>query len=536
MNRRKGRAISTSREEGNENNKERTCIAENISRRSFLGSTTLLVGTSTVTARQQEQDDSGEGTELGTLSFDEQLSSKDSHTGTYPADIPRVATNVELENRVTIDPAKQTGNIELGTTVEGEFGDIGAGGGYVSAGRHLFSAEWEAPRDETFTVSSEYAYEGNVFQYRESSRYQNAVNRVGVQGRLVIRDAATGDIIAESQPVVEWDLVIPHLDTLDNEWMISAFEALIDEVIPIVGGQIAEEVTERPDENVHAPGDPNQPKPISGESSASVSFTASQGKTYEIQKLFEGVTLAVSIFGAPSEAELSFSPTVHDLRVAVTEGQEQGPSLEVMISETNAPVNASEFLEVTAQIKNTGEASTRQTIDLIVGHSPEQVDTKTVTLGPGETQTITLGYETYPAKQTTKFPVRVQSEDDTAERSVTVYGTEDESRAEDNRPTGSSFVVDITKTNTPLDAGKFLQVTAVVKNTGPTEATQTIRLIVGHSPEQVDTETVTLGPGSSKTITLGYSTYPAKQTTEFPVRIETEKDADEQSVRVYGTG
>lgn len=204
----------------------------------------------------------------------------------------------------------------------------------------------------------------------------------------------------------------------------------------------------------------------------------------------------------------------------------------VAIRETNAPLDAGEFFQLTAAVQNNGGTEITETIRLIVGHTPEEVDSQTITLPPGDTQMVTLGYETYPAQQTTEFPVRVESEDDTAEQTITVYGAEDRGESGGGPP----VAVTIQETNAPLNAGDYFQLTVTVQNTGTRETTEEIRLIVGHTPEQVDSQTVTLSPGDTQTVTLGYETYPAKQTTEFPVRVESNDDADVEAILVYGTG
>lgn len=79
---------------------------------------------------------------------------------------------------------------------------------------------------------------------------------------------------------------------------------------------------------------------------------------------------------------------------------------------------------MTAVVENTGGGSASGTVALVVGHDPQQVDSTTVSLESGASETVSLGYTTYPAAQTTEFPVRIESADDSAVRSVTVYGTE----------------------------------------------------------------------------------------------------------------
>jgi len=96
--------------------------------------------------------------------------------------------------------------------------------------------------------------------------------------------------------------------------------------------------------------------------------------------------------------------------------------LEMAITGTNAPVAAGEFLEVVAEVENTGTEERSETLRLEVGG--EVVDTASVTLSAGETGTVRLGYETYPVRRTVEFPVTVSSPDDVDQQVVTVFGTE----------------------------------------------------------------------------------------------------------------
>ena len=328
----------------------------------------------------------------------------------------------------------------------------------------------------------------------------------------------------------------------------------------------------------------------------------------------------------------------------------------VTILETNDPVTAGSTLEVTAELENESDGETTREAVLIVGHDPERVDSTDVTVGPGETETVTLAFETATVEHTQEFPVRVESEDDADERSVQVVGTADDpvepdvrfpscTRAEvsgtfgdgdsvaastgfydeangealygntiiedwieigehvdapfsgtivfeigddrtvsetddgarvevpdygdlgtvisgitlpedymtatithgnpqassclgeiaDDVDDGATVAVSITGTNAPVDAGDPLEVTARLENAGDGSVTQDVVLIVGHDPQQVDSATVDLEAGATRTVTLGYDTYPAERTTEFPARVESEDDADEVTVRVIGT-
>lgn len=113
--------------------------------------------------------------------------------------------------------------------------------------------------------------------------------------------------------------------------------------------------------------------------------------------------------------------------VATDDGPEVRPPFAVDITDTTAPVEGGDRLEVTATVENAGHimmtGDTTQEIELVVGQEPERVDSATVTVAPGTTETVTLGYETYPVARDDTFPVRVESADDADERAVTVSGT-----------------------------------------------------------------------------------------------------------------
>lgn len=100
----------------------------------------------------------------------------------------------------------------------------------------------------------------------------------------------------------------------------------------------------------------------------------------------------------------------------------------------------------------------------------------------------------------------------------------------------ATFEISEFETNTPIDAGEFLTVSATVENTGATEGTRDLELIVGHSAERVERRSMTLGAGERTAITTGYQTPRVDNDQEFPVRLESGDDTAEQSVLVYGTG
>lgn len=102
--------------------------------------------------------------------------------------------------------------------------------------------------------------------------------------------------------------------------------------------------------------------------------------------------------------------------------QPPGPgTLDVTITHTGDPVTGGQNLSVTATVRNTGSGTVTETVSLVV--SDETVDTESVTLAAGATQTVTLVHPTYPVRQTVQFPVTVQGGGDSATRTVTVHGT-----------------------------------------------------------------------------------------------------------------
>ncbi|WIV68349.1 CARDB domain-containing protein [Natrialbaceae archaeon AArc-T1-2] len=98
-------------------------------------------------------------------------------------------------------------------------------------------------------------------------------------------------------------------------------------------------------------------------------------------------------------------------------------ALAVSITGTNDPVDAGEFLQVTATVRNTGDSQASGTARLLVGEDRDQVDSASVSLGAGGTSTVTLGYVTYPVRRDVSFPVIVATDDDEETRTVSVSGT-----------------------------------------------------------------------------------------------------------------
>ncbi|WP_276253157.1 lamin tail domain-containing protein [Halomontanus rarus] len=194
-------------------------------------------------------------------------------------------------------------------------------------------------------------------------------------------------------------------------------------------------------------------------------------------------------------------------------------STDIRIIETNDPVAAGEFLEVTAEVTNTESATITEDIHLVAG---DRVATETTTLGPGETETINLGYETYPVQVDVEFPVEVHGDGSRDSHPVQVF-------ADDIPP----FSVSIIETNDPVDAGEFLEVTAEIENTSDAAVTREVDLVVGG--EVMDTDSVMLDRGAATELTVGYETYPVRRNVDFPVTVVSERVSDQRIVDVFGT-
>ncbi|QCS42161.1 hypothetical protein [Natrinema versiforme] len=234
----------------------------------------------------------------------------------------------------------------------------------------------------------------------------------------------------------------------------------------------------------------------------------------------------------PVRVETAHAASETDVTVIGTEDDGTQGNLEVTGLETNAPVTGGEWLEVTATLANTGDGPADRDVELVVGRDPTTVDTQGVTVGAGQTTTVSLGYEIYPVRNDDEFPVRVGTGDDTASRTVLVYGR-DGNDGGDGEP---SFAVSITGTNAPVTGGEWLSVTAAVENVGDAAGTHDVELVVGRSPEVVDAASVSLPPGGTGTVSLGYETYPVTNDDVFPVMVRSPHASDTRTVTVHGTG
>ncbi len=140
---------------------------------------------------------------------------------------------------------------------------------------------------------------------------------------------------------------------------------------------------------------------------------------YETYPVEQDDEFPVRVEGADDTAERSVLVSGGD------DGETSGRGVAIAIRETNDPVAAGETLTVTAELENTGSEETTRSLEFIVGHDPEVVETRSVTVGGSATETVTLTFETAAVERTQSFPVRIETDDASAERPVRVVGTAD---------------------------------------------------------------------------------------------------------------
>jgi len=194
-----------------------------------------------------------------------------------------------------------------------------------------------------------------------------------------------------------------------------------------------------------------------------------------------------------------------------------GGPVAIAITDSNDPLEAGDTLLFDLEVTNEGASAASRDVSMVVGG--EVVDHRSVTVEGETTESLELGYETYPVRTDVAFPVRVDAGDDAESRSVQVFADG-----------VTALEIDITETNAPVGAGDELAVTAAVENVGTDPLEETVHLVAG---DRVDSAPIDLGAGDSTTLELAYETYPVPRNVEFPVAVKTTGASAHETVRVY---
>lgn len=185
----------------------------------------------------------------------------------------------------------------------------------------------------------------------------------------------------------------------------------------------------------------------------------------------------------------------------------------VDINTTNGPVLEGEMFRVTATVYNTGSLADTQSVDL--GIDGTVVDSRMVTLEQGDSETITLEWNT-TLGDAGLHSAEVASANDSDWSNATVLAE-------------GALHLSINSTNSPVVEGDELQVTATVLNTGDTETSQSVTLNIGE--ETVDTTNISLPGGASESVTLTWQT-EAGDRGEYDAQVATDDDSDSVAVSV----
>jgi PGF-CTERM protein len=204
------------------------------------------------------------------------------------------------------------------------------------------------------------------------------------------------------------------------------------------------------------------------------------------------------------------------LENATTGGTQSPARFSVSIDSTNAPITAGDALEITATVENTGGAAGTQTVMLSTGGV--QRDTASVSLASGASETVELAWAT-ASGDAGNYTATVGTANDSDGASVRVLDAP------------ANFSITIPSTNSPIDEGSLLNVTAIVTNVGGQTGTQSISLSVDGI--QRDSTSLTLGPGATRYVSLSWQTGARDGGSSFrTARVETQNDSDSASVFV----
>jgi len=238
----------------------------------------------------------------------------------------------------------------------------------------------------------------------------------------------------------------------------------------------------------------------------------------------EVVTLAS---GASEQLSFGYETSVADQsEVAVTVSSEMDTITETVTVEEPASfevasvsvadaVVVGETVTAEATVTNEGEATGSRTVTFTV--DGVEYATDNITVGPGEQDTVSFGYET-SAADLPEIAVTVQTEESSVTETVTVQEP-------------ARFEVTLESMQQEVTVGEHLTVNATVSNEGGLNGSQTLSFSVD-GVEQESTE-LSLASQQSETVSFGYRTTSADP-FELELTVATDDDEATETLNLVG--
>lgn len=187
-----------------------------------------------------------------------------------------------------------------------------------------------------------------------------------------------------------------------------------------------------------------------------------------------------------------------------------------LVPEVVEPGNAAGAI---VTVENTGDGAGTQTLEFWI--DDRQVNTTTVSLSAGELRTLGFTWQTSESTATGKHTAIVLTEDDSWNGSITVQEEFADFRV-------GAIGVD----ETAVMRSETVVVEARVSNRGEARGTRTVALYADGVATPLDTTELTLEPGESQVVGLGWQTGEDTDLGERTVRISSNDDYNETGVRV----
>jgi len=197
--------------------------------------------------------------------------------------------------------------------------------------------------------------------------------------------------------------------------------------------------------------------------------------------------------------------------------EEQQPTyFEVTFESSTGNIEEGETYVMEVTVENTGDVSGTQSVGLFV--NDEQVDSESLTLGPGESETIALEWQTEDG-DSGEYGVSAESVNDAAYDSIYVSDAP-----------FPNFEVTIDSENGPLIEGDTLVVETTVENTGDAHGEQVVELKI--EDERVGATEVALDVGERDQISLFWETGDGDAGTHTAT-VASDDDSDVTGVTVH---